>query len=223
MIAIYFLLFNFFGSITCRIIINNYDIKNVKNASSKVEVASILNHDNNDDVNDSNNVKKLPLFSQAKQQHQNIKNAKNASSNVEVISESENNDNDDVNDSNNVKKLPPFSQAKQLTGLVAYGIYRPRPYYTPLEKHFRAQKGYDDHYLIRIFEDYDYVILLRFLKIDSIENFVISPPRGANVIIVNQKHFVGGENVIQMIELDKLHETKQKRLLKEKEGKGLIL
>lgn len=111
----------------------------------------------------------------------------------------------------------------QLIGLVAYGIYRPRPYYTPLEKHFRVQNGYDDGYLIKIFEDYDYVILTQILKVDTFKNFVISPPQEANVIILNQKHLFGGENNIQMVNIDDQYTIKQKRLLKKKEGKGLIL
>ncbi|VDM94236.1 unnamed protein product, partial [Onchocerca ochengi] len=141
--------------------------------------------------------------------HQHAKNIKNIRIGTKPTPTSiSSNNGNGINDSNNFNKLPLSSSTKQLAGLVAYGIYRPRPYYTPLERRFRAQKGYDDNYLIKIFDDYDYVILLKILKIDSVETFVISPPREANVIILNQKHFVGGENFIEMIEIDKLYERK---------------
>ncbi|OZC09013.1 hypothetical protein X798_03943 [Onchocerca flexuosa] len=183
--------------------------KSIKNMRTGPKPTPTSTYNNNiDGVNDSNNFKKL-LSSPSTNQHQYTKSIKNIRTGTKPTPTSTYNNNiDGVNDSNNFKKLLSSSSTNQLAGLAAYGIYRPRPYYTPLERRFRAQKGYDDNYLIKIFEDYDYVILLKILKIDSVENFVISPPRTANVIIFNQKHFVGGENFIQMIEIDKLYERK---------------
>ncbi|VIO89090.1 Uncharacterized protein BM_BM815, partial [Brugia malayi] len=73
--------------------------------------------------------------------------------------------NDDiaVNNSNNVNKLLLSTHRKKLVPLVAYGIYRPVSYYDLSEWTFRILNGYDDGYLIQIFEDCDYVIFTKIV------------------------------------------------------------
>lgn len=97
-----------------------------------------------------------------------------------------------------------LKKERKLIGLVAYGIYRPLSYYRLIERHFRKVNGYDD-YLVKIFQDDDYVILTKFVLLPDLkDDFVLSYPPNSNVLIVNRKHFEGGEDFVQMLSLKKL-------------------
>ncbi|VDN92299.1 unnamed protein product [Brugia pahangi] len=128
----------------------------------------------------SNNfIKSLPSFST--NQHRFMKNVKNIHNGTKATSTLAHiNDDIAVNNSNNVNKLLLSTHKKKLVPLVAYGIYRPVSYYDLSEWTFRILNGYDDGYLIQIFEDCDYVIFTKIVKVNKPENFVVSPPPKAN-------------------------------------------
>ncbi|KAK6112780.1 hypothetical protein QQG55_49020 [Brugia pahangi] len=147
-------------------------------------------------------------------QHRFMKNVKNIHNGTKATSTLAHiNDDIAVNNSNNVNKLLLSTHKKKLVPLVAYGIYRPVSYYDLSEWTFRILNGYDDGYLIQIFEDCDYVIFTKIVKVNKPENFVVSPPPKANVIIVNEKYLIN-ENKIHIMDLNSPYVTKQKYLLK---------
>ncbi|VDK46839.1 unnamed protein product [Gongylonema pulchrum] len=109
---------------------------------------------------------------------------------------------------------------RKLIGLIAYGIYRSRSYYSPLERRFRHVNDYDD-YLVKIFEDDDYVILTKFMQLDRSFDLVASAPRDSNVLIMNRKHVEGGEDFVDMISMEKLR-ARAKKLWLEKEKAAYV-
>ncbi|VDN05111.1 unnamed protein product [Thelazia callipaeda] len=111
---------------------------------------------------------------------------------------------------------------RESIGLVAYGIYRSRPYYTPLERRFRTQNGYDDGYLIKIFQDYDYVILTQLLDTNSFDPWSIRAPSGSNVVIMNEKYLNGGTGGIQLISIDKLRTLLRNRHLHNRKAEYIV-
>lgn len=57
------------------------------------------------------------------------------------------------------------------------------------------------------------MIFTKIVKVNKPENFVVSPPPKANVIIVNEKYLIN-ENKIHIMDLNSPYVTKQKYLLK---------
>ncbi|VDK54036.1 unnamed protein product [Gongylonema pulchrum] len=110
---------------------------------------------------------------------------------------------------------------RKLIGLIAYGIYRSRSYYSTFERIFRRYNDYDD-YLVKIYKDDDYVILTKFMQLDRPFDMVASAPPGSNVLIVNHKHFDGGEDLVDMISIQQLR-AHTKKLWFENENAASIL